>query len=76
MKKLTKSLQLLEDRIAALQAEQERIDSELAKPEVYAKFDTLAQFQSDREKVTTELENLNQQWEKLAVEIDTLETKS
>ncbi len=73
LKKLTRELDLTEEKIEALQTEKARIENELVKPEVYSKFDILATHQADLNKITTQIETFSSKWEKLVLEIDILE---
>ncbi len=72
IKKLSKELKTVEDRIESLQKDKARIEGELAKQEVYSNFEKLGVFQSEFQKVNDELESLNQKWENLVTEIDEL----
>ncbi len=72
IKKLSKELKSVEDKIEGLQKEKAKIEGELAKPEVYSNFEKLASFQSEFDKVNFELETLNQRWETLAIALDDL----
>ena len=75
LKQLNKALQIAEDKLVLLQAEKSRIENELSKSEVYSKFDVLASFQSELDKINSQIYQSNENWEKLALEIDELETK-
>ena len=73
LKKLTKELDLTEEKIEAMQTEKARIENELVNPEVYSKFDVLATYQADLNKITSQIETFSSKWEKLVLEIDILE---
>ncbi|MBY0436346.1 MAG: ABC-F family ATP-binding cassette domain-containing protein, partial [Cyclobacteriaceae bacterium] len=73
LKKLTKELEAIEDEIETLQEQKVKIEIELAKPEVYSKFDVLAKHQSELDGVNRKLTTLNEKWEKLAETMDELE---
>jgi ATP-binding cassette subfamily F protein 3 len=73
IKRLTKELATVEDKIARLNEEKEGIEAEMMKPETYSKFDVLESFQVQLGKVNSKIAELNGQWEKLALEIDELE---
>jgi ATP-binding cassette subfamily F protein 3 len=74
IKRLTKELNAVEDKIARLNEEKGRIETEMAKPESYSKFEVLESLQTELGKVSERLDELNHRWEKLALEIDELET--
>ncbi len=73
IKKISKELKTVEDKIELLQKEKVRIEAELSKPEVYSNFERLGAFQGDFERTSKELEALNEKWEKLVTQIDELE---
>ncbi len=73
LKKLMRELNRLEEKIEALQVEKENIQNEMAKPEVYSKFETLAAQETRMENVNSQIETLSNQWEKLVLEIDEME---
>ena len=77
LKKLTKELNLAEEKIEALQNERAKIENELLKPEVYSKFEILSSRQTALHDIKTQIELLSNGWEKLVLEIDDMEqTKS
>ena len=73
LKKLTKELNTLEEKIELLQADKARVENELGKSEVYSKFEVLATHQAELIKIKAQIEALSDSWEKLVLEIDDLE---
>jgi len=72
---LNRELKKVEDAIHLVQLEKEKIEAELALPEVYGNFEKLNAFQQQYEKVDLRLEEENKKWESLALEIEELEGK-
>ncbi|HTH57027.1 MAG TPA: ABC-F family ATP-binding cassette domain-containing protein [Cyclobacteriaceae bacterium] len=72
---LNKELKQIEEKIQKLVGEKEKIEAELAKPEVYGNPDKLTEQQQKFEKVDSQLEEENKKWESIALEIDELEGK-
>ena len=75
-KKLNKELASVEDRIEKLRKEQERIEGEMAKPEVYSDFQKLAACQDQLSHVQGEIRSHNARWDSLVNELDQLQPKS
>jgi ATP-binding cassette subfamily F protein 3 len=73
LKKLSKELKAVEDKIESQQKEKTRIENELAKPEVYADAGQLSIAQAEFQKTSAALDTLNLAWEKLVNQIDELE---
>ncbi|MCA6369110.1 MAG: ABC-F family ATP-binding cassette domain-containing protein [Cytophagales bacterium] len=72
---LNRELKKVEDAIHRVQLEKEKIEAEMALPEVYGNFEKLNGFQQQYEKVDLRLEEENKKWESLALEIEELEGK-
>ena len=72
-KKLTRELKAVEQKIETLQVEKARIENEMTKPEVYSKFDMLGAYQKELGAVSFQIDALNENWEKLVLELDELE---
>jgi ATP-binding cassette, subfamily F, member 3 len=72
---LNRELKNVEDAIHRVQLEKEKIEAEMALPEVYGNFEKLNTFQQQYEKVDLRLEEENKKWESLALEIEELEGK-
>jgi ATP-binding cassette, subfamily F, member 3 len=72
---LNRELKKVEDAIHLVQLEKEKIEAEMALPEVYGNFEKLNTFQQQYEKVDLRLEEENKKWESLALEIEELEEK-
>jgi ATP-binding cassette, subfamily F, member 3 len=70
---LNRELKKVEDAIHKIQQEKEKIETELAKPEVFGNFEKLNEFQQLYEKVDLKLEEENKKWESIALEIEELE---
>jgi ATP-binding cassette, subfamily F, member 3 len=70
---LNRELKKVEDAIHKIQQEKEKIEVEMAKPEVYGNFEKLNDFQQQYEKVDFKLEEENKKWESIALEIEELE---
>ncbi|HRI78213.1 MAG TPA: ABC-F family ATP-binding cassette domain-containing protein [Cyclobacteriaceae bacterium] len=75
LKKLNRELQVVENALQSLQAQKTSIEAELAKPEIYSKFDVLAAFNTELEQVNAKITEANAAWEKTALEIDGIESK-
>ncbi len=73
LKKLTKELKSAEEKIEAFKKEKATIENELVKPEVYSKFETLSSYQTELEKINSQISTLNDKWEKIVLEMDELE---
>lgn len=72
---LNKELKKIEDAIQVAQKEREKIENEMAKPEVFSNFEKLNEQQQLFEKADAKLEELNQRWESVALEIEEWEKK-
>lgn len=72
---LNKELKKIEDAIQVAQQEREKIENEMAKPEVFSNFEKLNEQQQLFEKADAKLEELNQRWESVALEIEEWEKK-
>ena len=72
---LNRELKKVEDAIHRVQLEKEKIEAEMALPEVYGNFEKLNTFQQQYEKIDLRLEEENKKWESLALEIEELEGK-
>lgn len=72
---LNRELKKVEDAIHRVQLEKEKIEAEMATPEVYGNFEKLNDCQQKYEKVDLQLEEENKKWESLALEIEELEEK-
>ncbi|NOS54831.1 MAG: ABC-F family ATP-binding cassette domain-containing protein [Cyclobacteriaceae bacterium] len=72
---LNRELKKVEDAIHRVQLEKEKIEAEMATPEVYGNFEKLNDCQQKYEKVDLRLEEENKKWESLALEIEELEGK-
>lgn len=72
---LNRELKKVEDAIHRVQLEKEKIEAEMATPEVYGNFEKLNDCQQKYEKVDLRLEEENKKWESLALEIEELEEK-
>lgn len=74
LKSLHRELKKTEEKLEKLQQEKAAIENEMAKPEVFSQFEKLQEFQQKFEQIEAKLVSENSQWEKLALEIDSLET--
>ncbi len=72
---LNKELKKIEDAIQLAQQEREKIEIEMAKPEVFSNFEKLNEQQQLFEKADAKLEELNKRWESVALEIEEWEKK-
>ncbi|MFM9837710.1 MAG: ABC-F family ATP-binding cassette domain-containing protein [Cyclobacteriaceae bacterium] len=70
---LNRELKKVEDSIHKIQQEKEKIEAEMAKPEVFGNFEKLNEFQQQYEKVDFKLEEENKKWESIALEMEELE---
>ncbi|MBK5278170.1 MAG: ABC-F family ATP-binding cassette domain-containing protein [Bacteroidia bacterium] len=73
IKSLEQELKKIEESINKVQTEKSAIELELAKPEVYANIEKLAEAQKVFEKVATELETHNNKWEEVVLSLEALE---
>ncbi len=72
---LNRELKKVEDSIHKIQQEKEKIEVEMAKPEVFGNFEKLNEVQQQYEKIDFKLEEENKKWESIALEIEELEGK-
>jgi len=70
---LNKDLAKTEATIQKLAMEKEALETELAKPEVYAQADKLMVVQQKFEKVDAQLEQKNKKWEAIVLELEEVE---
>jgi ATP-binding cassette, subfamily F, member 3 len=70
---LNRELKKVEDSIHKIQQEKEKIEVEMAKPEVFGNFEKLNEVQQHYEKIDFELEEENKKWESIALEMEELE---
>lgn len=71
-KALNRKLQEVETHIEKLEGNKTKLEEELARPEVFGDFEKLNEVQSAFRKIEAALNEANDQWEKLAGEIDSL----
>jgi ATP-binding cassette subfamily F protein 3 len=71
-KSLEKNLERIEESLEALGARKSAIESEMARPDIYADHDRLWKVQEEFTRVEAELAKVNREWEKTAREIDGL----
>lgn len=76
LKKLNKELQAAENKLQELQKRKVVLETELTKPEVYSKFEVLEARNTELADLNKEIDVANAHWEKVATEIDDLESKS
>jgi ATP-binding cassette subfamily F protein 3 len=75
LKNLEKELKKVEERMEALQADKTRLETEMARPDVYADFEKLKGVQEKFNKVSIQLNEVNNQWERVATSIDELNSQ-
>ncbi|CAN5473826.1 ABC-F family ATP-binding cassette domain-containing protein [soil metagenome] len=73
LKKLTKELKLTEDKIEILKKEKTSVEIELVRPDVYSNFETLNSHQAQLSKINDQINEMNDRWERLVLEMDALE---
>ena len=73
MKKLSKEMKDVEDKIEVLETEKTRLETELSNPEIYESGKQLTDIQTKLKSFTQQLEAENSRWDKLVNEIDALE---
>ena len=73
MKKLSKEMKDVEDKIEVLETEKTKLETELSNPEIYESGKQLTDIQTKLKSFTQQLEAENSRWEKLVNEIDALE---
>jgi ATP-binding cassette subfamily F protein 3 len=74
LKSLNADLKKIEEEIARLENEKAKAEAQLALPEVYSDFEKLRVAQQLFDKVNESLLSANKKWEKLATDIETLES--
>jgi ATP-binding cassette subfamily F protein 3 len=74
LKSLNADLKKVEEEIARLENEKAKAEAQLALPEVYSDFEKLRAAQQLFDKVNESLLSANKKWEKLATDIETLES--
>lgn len=73
LNKLKKDLEKLEAKIEKLEAQEAHLEKELANPDHFNDLQKLQDIDRDFQKIKTELEGKNDEWEKLATEIEAIE---
>lgn len=73
LKQLHRQLEEAEEGIEKLEAAIKKLEQELAKPEVYGNVDKLMEYNQLYEKEKEKLEGKQQQWDRLATEIEEIE---
>jgi len=73
LKNLKQQLKKVEATIEKQEAEKKRLEEELAKPKVYSNPRTLADTNKTYKACKSDLDKANQEWEKIAEELDRLE---
>ncbi|CAN5519892.1 ABC-F family ATP-binding cassette domain-containing protein [soil metagenome] len=68
-----KDLEEIESKIEKLEAEKIGLENDIAKPEIYSNPDKLAAAQSKYNKLNISLEEANDQWEKVVLNLEELE---
>lgn len=75
LNKLQSELEKLEKKIEQLEKEKAKIEKEMALPSVYTNPDLLAEKNSDLEKTGSKIDSIQEEWDELAIKIDTLENE-
>ena len=70
LKSLQKELNTVEDAISRLESRVAQIEGELSKQEVFSNPDTLASKSQEHQAIKVQLDQLGQQWENVAYQID------
>lgn len=73
LKKLQKELAEIEAQIEQLESQANAVEEEMGKQEVFTNPDSLASKSQEHQKIKEELDQLGQQWESVAEQIDALE---
>ncbi len=73
LKKLQDKLSGVEDEIAEIESEIKMSEAHMAKPEVYADPDALSKATATYDKLKSKIDQLQDQWEEIAGQIDTIE---
>lgn len=76
IKALNQDLKKQEDLIEKLESEKQKIETEMAKPEVFSDFTKLAEVQKKFDALHDSLHAENMKWEKIMLEVDQLEASS
>jgi len=76
IKALNQDLKKQEDLIEKLESEKNKIELEMAKPEVFSDFIKLAEVQKKFDALHASLHQENMKWEKVMLEVDQLEVSS
>ncbi|MBX2954696.1 MAG: ABC-F family ATP-binding cassette domain-containing protein [Cyclobacteriaceae bacterium] len=70
LKPLQRELEKVEQKIGQLTAEKNKLEEQMTQPEVFSNYEKLNDVQIAFDKVTAALDEANNQWEKLALELD------
>lgn len=70
LKPLQRELEKTEQKIETLTAEKNKLEAQMTQPDVFSNYEKLQEVQQAFDKVTAQLEEANQKWEQLAIEID------
>jgi len=70
LKPLQHELEKVEQKIEQLTAEKNKLEEQMTQPEVFSNYEKLNDVQIAFDKVTAALDEANNQWEKLALELD------
>jgi ATP-binding cassette subfamily F protein 3 len=73
LKKLKREIQKTEENIINLEATKNQLEAEMAKPDVFGNPDKLAEVNKKYQEIAEQVDLLNKEWEKTAMEIDNLE---
>lgn len=73
IKSLKQRISKLESEIERLETEEQKLEHQLADPEVYSNPDLLASTNTEYSKITSALENANNEWEQLVSDLEELE---
>jgi ATP-binding cassette, subfamily F, member 3 len=72
LKNLEKDLRRTEEKIQQLENRKAELESEMIKPAIFNDFEKMKNVKADFERVNNDLKMCNDQWEKIALEIDSL----
>lgn len=70
LKPLQRELEKVEQKIEQLTAEKNKLEEQMTQPEVFSSYEKLNDVQVAFNKITAALDEANNQWEKLALELD------
>ena len=73
LKTLNKKLKDIENRIELLEQKKSKLEAEMARPDVYGDFEQLQKVQADFKVIEKKLTEANDEWVKLAEEIDSVQ---